>query len=424
MIEMSNAISRGQKTDLTKQFPSVNNIVVGLGWETSKEGLEIDAAAFMLQANGKCRSDEDFIFYSNPTSRGNCVIHTTEVGRTADKARININLADIPADVEKVAFTLTIYEGQTRGHNFGQLSSAFLKISTQSNEELISFNMGKDFTNETAIVVAELYRHQGQWKVNPIAMGYQGGLAALCGGFGIVVDDTTPPTPPKVEVKTEVKPIETASKINFHKIELTKKGQKINLEKKAGNQLGEILVNLNWNQKPQESKGSKGLLNSLFGGSASKGIDLDLGCFVELKNGEKHVIQALGKNLGSLSRSPYVSLDGDDRTGAVTTGENLRINGNFVSEIKRILIFAFIYEGVTNWAQADGIVTIKQPGGPDIVVKLDEHTNNKATCAVALIENERNETFSIERSVQYFSGHKDMDQAYGWGFRWVAGSKD
>lgn len=313
------------------------------------------------------------------------------------------------------------------GHSFGQVSSAYIRIANAGNEELIAFKMGNEFKTETAIVLAELYRHNGEWKFNPISMGYQGGLAALCGGFGIVVDNqpdnnaqkgaASPPDVPKPQVKQQ----QSQQKINLSKIELKKSGEKINLEKKANNKLGEILINLNWNQRQQ--KQSTGLFGSIFGSSGEGGIDLDLGCLIEMKNGHKGVIQALGKSFGSYDNYPYISLDGDDRTGAVANGENLRINGNHIPEFKRILVFAYIYKGVANWAQADGVVTIKQPGGPDIEVRLDEHDNRKIMCAIALIENVNNETLSVERLVRYFSGHRDIDKAYGWGLQWKAGRK-
>lgn len=181
--------------------------------------------------------------------------------------------------------------------------------------------------------------------------------------------------------------------------------------KKSAAGLGEVLINLNWNQKQG---------GGLF--SRKGGVDLDLACLYELKNGRKGVVQALGNAFGNLQQPPYVVLDGDDRTGTVTSGENLRINGSKLAEIERVLIFSFIYKGVTHWSEADGVVTITQAGGPEIIVNLDEHNNRKGMCAIALIRNV-GDTFSIERLVQYFSGHQEMDQAYGWGLRWVAGSK-
>ncbi len=200
-------------------------------------------------------------------------------------------------------------------------------------------------------------------------------------------------------------------------INLTK-GQKVSLKKSSPTGLGEILVNLNWNSTPVKKKG---FLSGLLGGSS--GIDLDLGCLFELKNGTKGAVQALGNSFGSLSSEPYVSLDGDDRTGANAAGENLRINGNQIKSIKRILVYTFIYEGVANWQQADAIVTIKYPGAEDLVVKMDDYNSSNKMCCLALLENENDETFSVEKIVRFFQGHQDMDKAFNWGLRWVAGRK-
>ena len=150
-------------------------------------------------------------------------------------------------------------------------------------------------------------------------------------------------------------------------VELKKKGDKINLEKSENRSLGEVLINLNWNQGSPQKK--KGVFGSIFGkDNSNSGIDLDLGCLFEMKDGSKSVIQALGNCFGDLVRLPYISLDGDDRTGESLGGENLRINGNMVHLFKRILVFTFIYDGVANWHEVDGIVTIKAPGSSNVIV--------------------------------------------------------
>ena len=198
-----------------------------------------------------------------------------------------------------------------------------------------------------------------------------------------------------------------------------KKGQKVSLEKKAAG-LGEILVNLNWNTRTVQG----GFLSKLFGGNAKpQSIDLDLGCLYELKDGRKGVIQALGKAFGSLRNYPYISLDGDDRTGAVETGENLRIDGNRVAEFKRILVFTYIYEGVANWQQADATVTIKYPGAEDIIVKMDEFNSSKKMCALAIFMNQNDKTFSVEKLITFYDKHRELDTAYNWGLNWVPARK-
>ena len=191
-----------------------------------------------------------------------------------------------------------------------------------------------------------------------------------------------------------------------------KKGQKVNLSKSANS--GEILINLNWTQ----GIAKKGL----FSGNKTQSIDLDLGAFVEMSDGSKHVVQALGNAFGNVNAVPYVALDGDDRSGAVNTGENLRVNGKMFDNIKRILVYAFIYEGVTSWQQANATVTIKYSGGDDVVIHMDEYSTTKKMCAISEIVNVGG-SMAVEKKVLFFDGHEDMDKAFNWLFRWTAGRK-
>ena len=193
------------------------------------------------------------------------------------------------------------------------------------------------------------------------------------------------------------------------------KGKKVSLTKTSSAGLGEILINLNWNSS------AKGLLSGLLG--SKKGIDLDLGCLFELKDGRKGAVQALGNAFGSLNYPPFIALDGDDRTGQAISGENLRINGNQIAQIKRVFVYTFIYEGVANWKQADATVTIKYPGAEDIVVKMDEYDSKDIMCGLVLLENQNDETFSVEKLVRFFDSHLSLDRAYGWGMNWKAGRK-
>ncbi|MBQ7561018.1 MAG: TerD family protein [Synergistaceae bacterium] len=257
---------------------------------------------------------------------------------------------------------------------------------------------GQDFNNERAIISIEIYRKDG-WRIAAIANGFNGGLGDLLKFYG------------GQEIKSESKAPEAPRK----PVEL-RKGQKVNLEKKTP-VLGEISINLNWHQGTKS-----GGLFSMFS-SKSEAIDLDLGCLFELKNGLKGSVQALGETFGSLDNVPYIALDGDDRTGASEGGETLRINGAKISQIKRVLIYTFIYEGIANWREADGVVTVKCPGSNDIIVRMDEYDTRKGMCAIAMLENVNNETFSVEKLVKFFDGHVDMDNNYKWGLRWVHGTK-
>jgi tellurite resistance protein TerA len=142
---------------------------------------------------------------------------------------------------------------------------------------------------------------------------------------------------------------------------------------------------------------------------------------VELTKG---AVQALGSSFGNLDKTPFISLDGDGRTGESAEGETLRINGSMIANIKRILVYTFIYEGATNWQQTNGIVAIKYPGGEDIIVRLDEYGSDLVTCGLVLFENQKNETFSVEKRIRFFNGYEALDRAFGWGMRWISGEKD
>ncbi len=186
-------LSKGQKVDLTKGNPGLKHIMVGLGWDVNAfdtgAAFDLDASAFLLGANGKCPSEKEFVFYGNLTHPSEAVKHMgdnlTGEGE-GDDEQIQIDLSLIPANIERVAFTVTIYEADKRRQNFGQVSNAFIRIVDESNNvELIRYDLGEDFSIETAVVIGELYRHGGEWKFNAIGSGFQGGLAALCAYYGI-----------------------------------------------------------------------------------------------------------------------------------------------------------------------------------------------------------------------------------------------
>lgn len=194
---MSVSLSKGQKVSLDK---SIVKAMVGLGWDTNKyDGgydFDLDAAAFLLNANGKVARDEDFIFYNNLRSRNDAVVHTGD-NRTGegegDDEVILFDFAKMPEDVQKIAITVTIHEADARRQNFGQVSNAYVRVAKMESEddmngeEVLRFDLGEDFSIETAIVVCEIYRYNGNWKFNAVAAGYQGGLYALCKDFGVDV---------------------------------------------------------------------------------------------------------------------------------------------------------------------------------------------------------------------------------------------
>lgn len=186
-------LTKGQKIDLTKGKPSLHKIRVGLGWDVNEfdtgGSFDLDASAFLAGSNGKCSQETDFVFYGNLEHPSKAVVHTGD-NRTGegegDDEVINVDLALVPDRIERIAFTVTIYEAEKKNQNFGQVANAYIRlIDEETNEEIVRYDLGEDFSIETAIVVGELYKNNGNWKFNAIGSGFQGGLAALCGHFGL-----------------------------------------------------------------------------------------------------------------------------------------------------------------------------------------------------------------------------------------------
>ena len=186
-------LTKGQKVSLTKGNPGLKKIMVGLGWDVNQfdtgADFDLDASVFLAGANGKCPTEKEFIFYGNLEHTSGAVKHMGDnlTGEgDGDDEQIEVDLSLVPANIEKIAFTVTIYHAENRHQNFGQVSNAYCRIVDENtNEELIRFDLGEDFSIETAVVVGELYKHNGEWKFNAIGSGFQGGLAALCGHYGI-----------------------------------------------------------------------------------------------------------------------------------------------------------------------------------------------------------------------------------------------
>ncbi|GGA33222.1 TerD family protein [Psychrobacillus lasiicapitis] len=186
-------LSKGQKIDLTKTNPGLKNVIVGLGWDTNRysggNDFDLDASAFIVDGNGKAFNEKSFIFYNNLQSEDGSVIHTgdnrTGVG-DGDDEQLLVKLPLVPSVVQKVVFTVTIHDAELRKQNFGQVSNAFIRIVNEdTNEEIVRYDLGEDFSIETALVVGEIYRHNNEWKFNAIGSGFQGGLAALITEFGL-----------------------------------------------------------------------------------------------------------------------------------------------------------------------------------------------------------------------------------------------
>lgn len=200
---------------------------------------------------------------------------------------------------------------------------------------------------------------------------------------------------------------------------------RINLEKPSGRPLaGEVVINLDWN------KG--GFLKNLFG----KAVDLDLGCFYELRNGKKMLIDGLqfshgrGGNRhqatrqGCYDQAPYIWHKGDDRGGGSSSGETILVNPNGASQIKRITVYTFIFDGVARWSETNAVVRVKVPGSEDVVVEMGLQTSNKRFCAIAQLDFGTDNSITVKKLVTFHDTHSDCDRAYGWGFNYSPGSKD
>ena len=194
---MAVSLSKGGKVSLAKVAADagisggLTKIMVGLGWDVNRydggADFDLDAAAFMLAGTGKVRSSDDFIFYNQKVGPGVEHMGDNRTGEgEGDDEVINVDLTAIPADVEKVSFTVTIDQAEARKQNFGMVENSYIRVvDAVSGTELIRYDLGEDFSVETAVVVGEMYRNNGEWKFNAIGSGFQGGLAALCGHYGI-----------------------------------------------------------------------------------------------------------------------------------------------------------------------------------------------------------------------------------------------
>lgn len=190
---MAISLKKGQKIDLTKTNPGLSKVLVGLGWDVNKydggSAFDLDASAFMQDTNGKARNENDFIFYGNLKSACGSVEHLGDNltgDGDGDDEQIIVDLSKVPADIDKISFTVTIYEHEARQQNFGQVSNAFIRIvDSATGTELVRYDLCEDFSIETALVVGELYRNNGEWKFCAVGSGFGGGLAALCANFGL-----------------------------------------------------------------------------------------------------------------------------------------------------------------------------------------------------------------------------------------------
>lgn len=191
---MAISLNKGGNLSLSKTDPNLVRILIGLGWDeraTDGASFDLDASAFLLTSTGRVRGDHDFIFYNQLKSQDGAVEHTGD-NRSGqgdgDDESILVDLSRVAYDIEKIAITVTIHDAQARHQNFGQIANAFIRIVNQdTGVEVVRFDLGEDYSTETAMVFGEVYRHNGEWKFRAVGQGYAGGLAAMCQQYGIQI---------------------------------------------------------------------------------------------------------------------------------------------------------------------------------------------------------------------------------------------
>ncbi|MCC9738007.1 TerD family protein [Streptomyces sp. MNU89] len=415
---------------------------VELGWRTGPGVPDADASALLLQGSGKVRSDADFVFYNQPAHASGAVRHT---GKRPSGDLVTDTLEVDLARTEPAVETIVL-AASSDGGAFGQVPGLHIRVlDAASGAEIARFD-SEDATVETAFVLGELYRRQGAWKFRAVGQGYGSGLEGLATDYGITVDEPGPPPrlpprrprrrprPPRrpaertgahpAPAPAPAPPAPPAAPVSLSKVTLTKASPTVSLSKQGGTS-GALRVNLNWETRKQ-FKGWGSKLGRAMAMHAD--LDLDLCALFELRDGSKGVVQALGNAYGSLHRPPFIHLDGDDRTGAVTTGENLTINLDHKHDFRRILIFVTIYEGARSFADLHATVTLQPQHGAPVDFSLDECTVPSTVAALALLTNEGGD-LTVRREARYLvpergvSPQRTVDYAYGWGMNWTPGRK-
>ncbi|MEW1720460.1 TerD family protein [Streptomyces sp. NPDC093109] len=408
---------------------------VELGWRSGPGVPDVDASALLL-VSGKVRSDADFVFYNQPAHASGAVRHEGKrPGGTDLTDTVTVDLARVESDVERI-----VLAASADGGSFGQVPGLRVRVLDAATKAEIARYESSDATVETAFVLGELYRRQGNWKFRAVGQGYDSGLAGLATDFGISVDEpaapptpVAPPTPPApvappvtaaAPPRQAAPPAPAPAPVRLSKVTLTKEAPSVSLTKQGGTS-GAMRVNLSWRSRKQ-FKGWGAKLGRSF--ATHNDLDLDLCALYELTDGRKGVVQALGNAFGATDRAPYIHLDGDDRTGGSDSGENLTINLDHKDRLRRVVIFVTIYEGASSFADLDATVTLQPQHGAAIDFSLGECTVPSTVCALALITNTGSDLV-VQREARFLvpergvSPQRTIDYAYGWGMNWTPGRK-
>ncbi|MEV6167011.1 TerD family protein [Streptomyces sp. NPDC051954] len=398
---------------------------VELGRRSGPGVPDADASALLL-VGGKVRSDSDFVFYNQPEHSSGAVRH--EGKRDIDGVVVDTLLVDL-ARVEPAIETLVL-AASADGGTFGQVPDLYIEVRDAAQNTVVARFDSTGATVETAFVLGEFYRRQGAWKFRAVGQGYDSGLVGLATDFGISVDEpqqaaapaSAPVAPPVTAPPPPAAP--PAVPISLSKVTLTKASPSVSLTKQGGTS-GAMRVNLNWEVRKQFSGWGSKLGRAV---AMHSDLDLDLCALYELTDGSKGIVQSLGNAFGALHQPPFIHLDGDDRTGAMASGENLTVNLDHKQAFQRILVFVTIYEGARSFADLHATVTLTPQHGAPIDFSLDECTVPSTVCALALITNTGSDLV-VQREARYLvpergvSPQRTIDYAYGWGMNWTPGRK-
>ncbi|PHJ58390.1 hypothetical protein VF14_29920 [Nostoc linckia z18] len=411
-------LSKGGRFNLSQEAPSLKKVAIGLGWQINQAGetYDIDASVFMLNADGKIPDDKYFVFYNNLRSLDGSLIHSGD-NRTGegngDDETIYVDLAKVNPAIQEIVFVVTIHQGQEKNQNFSQIKNAFIKIYNQENKNsLARYNLREAFSQETALEFGRLYKKHNQWRFQAVGEGYSSGLKSFVDKY---VVETKPEEKKQYSKLTSLQ--DSRKNYNNMAIQLKKSGDSHNIDLKKSSNSSQLIIhaNLNWNR--QESN-IGGLFKNILGGN--KPPDLDLGCMYQMVNGQKGVIQPLGNSFGSKNSSPYIFLDKDDRTGAAANGENIYIFRPDL--IKRVMFFAFIYQGTPDFKSVQGRIFFKISNGEEVSLELNNPDSNRRFCAAAMIKTIKSQII-ITKEEKYFLGHEEASKNYRFGINWTPGSK-
>lgn len=404
-------LQKGEKLQINKEISS-KSFMLALDWDQKNyPDYEIDVSAMLLSERAKLEEEENFIFYNNLKSPNGELELINNPPSNYKKAFL-VNMDKISPEISRILLLMTIENGDQLNRRFGNIKNIKADIiAINSNIPALSYPV-EGLSKESALIVLEIYKRNNEWRIQANGNGFNAGLSAILKEYGsdkVQVEENKEEILPPNNTKQEEKKVST---INLSKITLEKKGDVTNIDlRKYGQDNQLIHINLNWNQSGRKSSGFI---------RKSEPIDLDLGCMFLMNDGSKGAVQALGNLFGSKYTFPYIFLDKDDRSGSASDGENMYIYRPDL--IKKLIVFTFIYEGSSDFTDANAILTLKGLN-QEVTIKLDSPRPYLTFCAGALIENE-NGMIKIQKIDEYMKNHLDCDKMFGFNFKWVAGSKD